>query len=422
MRALSGAGHHRVSTKLRLVFRAIVMSLSACNESSEQQAEGGADVGNTRRTSPPPAATLDSYVDWCEAGPPEILTDAACNNYYYVPCGLPAGDVVDDAGVMNRCDQVCADGGDDRCALLYPPIPDMLVDAGLFDAAGSTDAGVFVLCACTGSSGRRPSGLVVPPVRARDVIGYHFARMAQLEAASVPAFERLHSELRDLGASPALLERVRRAIRDERRHASVASRAAHRFGAFPMPPRVGAFRARGVEAMARENIVEGCVRETFGALVATWQARHAADAAIRRTMTRIARDETRHAELSFQVAELLDARLDARARSRVDRARRRAILELESACFDTPVTLVRVAGIPPASVARRLARALFDQCAASAAISASTRAREYLRRLRTSAASAIAIAPNAPRDGAPATPHPHPPLSPIGVSPAVPVM
>ena len=52
---------------------------------------------------------------------------------------------------------------------------------------------------------------------------------------------------------------------------------------------------RELEAIAIENAVEGCVRESFGALLATWQAKTAGDARVRAAMKRIARDETRHA-------------------------------------------------------------------------------------------------------------------------------
>ena len=51
-----------------------------------------------------------------------------------------------------------------------------------------------------------------------------------------------------------------------------------------------------------ENAREGCVRETFGALIAMHQAERAGDPIIRRAMRRIAEEETRHAELAWEVA------------------------------------------------------------------------------------------------------------------------
>ena len=62
-----------------------------------------------------------------------------------------------------------------------------------------------------------------------------------------------------------------------------------------MRPRVEALPTRALGVVAIENAVEGCVRETFGALIASWQAEHARDPGIKRLMRSIARDETRHA-------------------------------------------------------------------------------------------------------------------------------
>jgi len=65
-----------------------------------------------------------------------------------------------------------------------------------------------------------------------------------------------------------------------------------------------------------EIAVEGCVRETFGALEATFQAKNANDPQIRRVMRRIAEDETRHAALAWRVAAWIEPRLSDRQRRR----------------------------------------------------------------------------------------------------------
>lgn len=69
--------------------------------------------------------------------------------------------------------------------------------------------------------------------------------------------------------------------------------------------------------ITRENAVEGCVRETFGALIMQWQAAHARDASVRRAFARIAADETRHAALSWSVARWAAQALDPEARAAV---------------------------------------------------------------------------------------------------------
>jgi hypothetical protein len=123
--------------------------------------------------------------------------------------------------------------------------------------------------------GRRPAGLLVAQAPVREGLGALFARIARLEAASVPAFERLEEELRAFGAPAALLAGCRRAARDEIRHARTMTALARRHGAEPEVPVLSAIAPRDLETIARENAVEGCVRETYGALVATHQAMNA---------------------------------------------------------------------------------------------------------------------------------------------------
>jgi hypothetical protein len=112
-----------------------------------------------------------------------------------------------------------------------------------------------------------------------------------------------------------------------------------------------------VLAIATENAVEGCVRETFAALVATWQAEHARDRVVRDAMRRIAADETRHAELAARVDAALAPLLDDAGRRKVRSARRRAALDLRTALGrEPPADLVRLAGLP----SRVVGLALFD--------------------------------------------------------------
>jgi hypothetical protein len=173
------------------------------------------------------------------------------------------------------------------------------------------------------------------------------------------AFVRLREELRAHGASGALVHAASRAALDEVRHARVVARLARRYGAAPRSRTVAERRdVRPLEEVAIENAVEGCVRETYGALVATWQGRAAADPSVARAMRRIARDETRHAALAWAVARWAEARLSRSACRRVDEARRtaRASLGAELTRPNDPA-LVRAAGLPSA----RRALAMFER-------------------------------------------------------------
>jgi hypothetical protein len=196
--------------------------------------------------------------------------------------------------------------------------------------------------------GRRPPNLVLEgrPV-ATTLLGGWFARCAELEAASVEAFRVMRIELAAHGAPSALRTGAERARCDEVRHARMNARIAARLGAAPRPATAACIRVRSLAAIAVENVVEGCVRETYGALVAMWQARTARDPGIARMMERIARDESRHAALAWRVASWVDRKLDAGAHRRVRKAMRRAVAALRRDLANEPPVDVRtITGLP----------------------------------------------------------------------------
>lgn len=206
--------------------------------------------------------------------------------------------------------------------------------------------------------GRRPEGLVAAPRGGAEAsLGAWLAEAAHLEAASVIAFRRLERELRRLGAPPALVRRARRSRADEIRHAREMASLARRFGSEPDRVLVTREVTRTSFAIALENAVEGCVRETYGALVASYQARRAADPELRSVLERVARDEARHAELAHDVATFLEPRLTERDRAAIAEARNEAIAGLRDAISRAPAEdVARLAGMP----APRDARALLD--------------------------------------------------------------
>jgi len=208
--------------------------------------------------------------------------------------------------------------------------------------------------------GRRPDGLVAEHVGGAEVsIAAWLAEAAHLEAASVVAFRRLERELLALGAPRALVATARRSRADEIRHAREMAILAHRFGAAPAKVEVAPQHERTPFAIALENAVEGCVRETYGALVAAYQARMATDPELRSVLGRIARDEARHASLAHDVARWLEPRLSEGERAEIARARAKAIADLRSAVLRPPATdVARLAGMPRPREARALLEAL----------------------------------------------------------------
>ena len=216
--------------------------------------------------------------------------------------------------------------------------------------------------------GRLPAGLELRSQPECRELAAHFARSAELEAASVKAFETLVWELGAHGAPASLLARAVEARHDEVRHARSVACLARSFGGRARWPSVARAAApRSLEGVALENAVEGCVRETYGALIAAHQARCAGSRRVRALYERIARDETRHAALSLDVAVWAAPRLSAAARRRVASASRRALDALHASLqvpFAEP--LITGAGLPQPEVARALLQQLHASLAARA--------------------------------------------------------
>jgi hypothetical protein len=178
------------------------------------------------------------------------------------------------------------------------------------------------------SSGRRPSGLQLPSLATTRVPGDVFARMAQLEAASVPAFAQLERELNAHGAPERLLSGARRALIDEERHAQMMGDLARRVGSRLQLAEVSRMELRPLVDVAIENAVEGCVRETVGA-VAAWKTSLATnDSMAARVLTVIAADEQRHANLAWAVDRWVMTRLESNERRAVEIARANAVRDL----------------------------------------------------------------------------------------------
>jgi hypothetical protein len=214
---------------------------------------------------------------------------------------------------------------------------------------------VTVQCNSGCAVGRRPDGLCAESSFDTASLGGYFAEIARLEAAAVTAFRVMRDELRAHGAPKRLVRGAARAARDEVRHARATGALARRFGAEPKAPVVERGALRSLEAMALENAVEGCVRETYGALIATRQAAHAQDPDVRAALRRIARDETRHASLSWQVGRWLETRLDRAAKRKVEHAKALAARELLSAIEREPrPAFADMAGLPEPTEALEL--------------------------------------------------------------------
>lgn len=290
---------------------------------------------------------------------------ANCERFFEQPCGVPSTV----QGVLPAVNTgICQFNTNDCTALCGAPdyLTCLAVGAGCQDDGGvinltqdSAAGPLIVQCgSCVGIAGRRPDGLDdFVDANSTNAVGTYFATCAYLEAASVHAFRILKRELIALGAPADLLDGASRAEADEVKHTRMTRKLARTHGGRPPTVRVKKNPNRSLEEIALENGVEGCVRETFGALLAMWQAEHASDASIATAMKEIAIDETRHAAFSWSVASWADASLDAAARARVASAREQAFADLEKEiAADVHPDLVDRAGMPTARDQKRLLR------------------------------------------------------------------
>lgn len=206
--------------------------------------------------------------------------------------------------------------------------------------------------------GRRPEGLASRVDERLGGIARWYAEATHMEAASVPAFERLAVELAMLGAPARLVRAARAAARDEVRHATVMARFGARAGATTIEVVVDAVPARRLDVIALENAVEGCVHEGFAAVLCEHQSRTAGDIALGAAMSAIASDEQAHAGLAFAIADWLGTVSTDDLRATIARAVDRALCELPARAAREALRFADVAaelGLPSPADARALA-------------------------------------------------------------------
>ena len=218
------------------------------------------------------------------------------------------------------------------------------------------------LCGACGV-GRVPSDTELCPPG--ETIGERLARQAYYEAASVIAFVRLTDTLEDAHAPRALIERAHAAAKDEGRHASLFAVLAAKNGA---PTIALTYRAAtpSLFELAVENATEGCVRETFGAVVTLHQAAYAESAAIRDAFAAIAEDEAEHAALSWELKAWFDTQLTAEERAHVQDAHVRALADARRDAATAPDAPGLALGLPAPERAQRMLDTLMHAMATAA--------------------------------------------------------
>ena len=131
---------------------------------------------------------------------------------------------------------------------------------------------------------------------------------ARSEHASVPAFSRLSLTLMSLGAPARLVEGAHRAALEEIGHARLAFALASAYaGESVAPGALAALRgspavtAGSLAELAIESLTDGCLNEGFAAAAAAAASERARDGAVRDAWAAIARDESSHADLAWEI-------------------------------------------------------------------------------------------------------------------------
>lgn len=185
------------------------------------------------------------------------------------------------------------------------------------------------------------------------------AELARKEWSSVFAFEELAAALDAAHAPASFVRSARCAAEDERRHANAMVALAVALGR-PAPilaaPPAGSL---DLDALLALNAVEGCVRETYGAAVAAHQGEFAERADVRRVFGKVARDEARHAELSFALHDFALERASHAGRRRLEATRRDALRALvRDVDEDRPAPWSEPLGFPGRARAVAMARSI----------------------------------------------------------------
>jgi hypothetical protein len=257
-------------------------------------------------------------------------------------------------GVTTELETKLVKEGDPNCAIGRMPKGLVAAASSSSLSSSSFSSSSSKNCGEAGESGESRRG--------RAAVADHFAKIARLEAASVFAFDRLADELDALNAPSELVTMAKESAREEEHHAELMAHLARRFGyEGTIRAEINGCEMRSLFAIAMENAIEGCVRETYGALVATHQSLTAEDAEVRASLKTIAEDETRHAWFSLRLHEWAKTQVTTEEALALEQARRSAMRDLKEAIDAESVSeeVARLTGHPTRSRARDLAKSLF---------------------------------------------------------------
>ena len=304
----------------QIIFGTLGLQLTACD--TKQPLVGGMDGG------------CDEYAF-------ELSTEITANSVLFSGVGFS------DIGNIESCEDLCSEVysaqtmADVRSVDACETNVDLTeLNSDLQSASDTGNAGdtattqdtanpkVYGTIDCTGTAmpfcmGRRPMGHIEHQSSNRD-LGNYFANSAYLEAASVDAFIELAEQLRSWGAPEALIQRCMVAAEEEQTHTMLMDTLAEAYGGCRPEPSANPQPNTTLFEVALHNAVEGCVQEAWAACVAMQQSLRA-DESLRPIFSQIAKDEIKHAQLSWDLHEWFSTQLSEKDRQRVAAAQLNAI-------------------------------------------------------------------------------------------------
>lgn len=349
--------------RIEALLAAVLASCGGVTESGPSGSSSGGSSGDWVPTSSSSGSPA-TWVDACGGNREKTTTfdlATSCANYearLRAASDGGADNGAADSGAADSGSDGSADGGSD----------DAGAEAGTFDCAAVSCGDLCVAAFFGGWSGGGEDACKKTATElsctVRHPCGRRFHRMeepatndvlrdaAYLEAASVIAFEHLARDLAFHEAPFGLIAAAVRAGEDERRHTALVHALAG--GASP-EPHAQPWRARKLVDIAIENAVEGCVGETWGALVALAQARDASSPEVRAVYASIAPDEIGHAALAYEIDAWLRPLLTPEERTAVDTAKAAAWARYE---IDIDAGTAARLGIPNGDTSRTMLKAL----------------------------------------------------------------
>ena len=181
-----------------------------------------------------------------------------------------------------------------------------------------------------------------------NVIGAWFARANHAEHSSVFAFAQLRRDLIQLQAPKHLLQKIDTAICEEAQHTSMMGDFARANQGHLIEVQFDGFLdSRSLWDIAVENLLEGCINESYAALQALYQSRHAQTDFLKACFAKIATDECKHAEIAREVHQFLLPLLTKQQREELQCLQLQQWNKLQKAVSEQAIpTDLKILGLP----------------------------------------------------------------------------